>query len=258
MSEGYKTKYHYQKYHHYLSSMVKHCTGNQRKMFDSMRQQVVNYFCPDKSVEIVDSVLAQIKMKASSSVRSFAPQESGFKCKCGHTEGWEYPTHSTCKKCALVKDKIHQGKAYRDIKERADLNGVGKTHDPMMSHGYNVATVPMQNADPKKRIDNTAMKKMVRGNRVHMDTKDKHILSAKAEFEEISARLGFKSVRKGAIQLFGCYVNSVRKLDNKNVVMAACMFHTFKKPSGKVWTKKFSKGTYNTSKKKRLKMMTYK
>ena len=123
-------------------------------------------------------------MKASNSIRSFAPKEIGFKCKCGHTEAWEYPTHSTCKKCALVKDKIHQGKAYRDIRERADLNGVGMTHDTMMSHGYNVATVPKQNADPTKRATETLMKKMVRGNRVHVDTKDKHILSAKAEFEE--------------------------------------------------------------------------
>lgn len=223
-----------------------------------MRQQIVNYFCPDKTMEIVDNVLAQIRMKASNSIRSFAPKEIGFKCKCGHTEAWEYPTHSTCKKCALVKDKIHQGKAYRDIRERADLNGVGMTHDTMMSHGYNVATVPKQNADPTKRATETLMKKMVRGNRVHVDTKDKHILSAKAEFEEISTRLGFKSVRKGAVHLFGRYVNSVRKLDNKKVVMAACMFHTLKKPSGKVWTKRFTKGTYNTSKKKRLKMMTYK
>lgn len=238
--------------------MVKYCSDSQRKMYDTMRQQVVNFFCPELSVEIVDSVLAQIRVKASSGIRSFAPKEVGFKCKCGHTKAWEYPTHSTCKKCALVKDKIHQGKAYRDIKERADLNGVGTTHDPMMSHGYNVATVPKQHADPKKRVDNAVMKKMVRGNRVHMDTKDKHMLSAKAEFEEISTRLGFKSVRKGAIQLFGRYVNSVRKLDKKKVVMAACMFHTFQKPSGKVWTKTFSKGTFNTSKKKRLKMMTFK
>ena len=238
--------------------MVKYCSDSQRKMYDSMRRQIVNYFCPDKSVEIVDSVLAQIRMKASNGIRSFAPKEVGFKCKCGHTEAWEYPTHSTCKKCALVKDKIHQGKAYRDIKERADLNGVGTKHDPMMSHGYNVATVPKQNADPKKRATDTVMKKMVTGNRVHMDTKDKHIISAKAEFDEISTRLYFKSTPKGAIQLFGRYVNSVRKVDNKNVVMAACMFHTLKKPTGKVWTKRFSKGTFNTSKKKRLKMMTFK
>ena len=242
--------------------MVKYCSDSQRKMYDTMRQQVVNFFCPDLSVEIVDSVLSQIRVKASSGIRSFALKEVGFKCKCGHTEAYSYATHSTCKKCALVKDKIHQGKAYRDIKERADLNGVGTKHDPMMSHGYNVATVPKQNADPKKRATDSTMKKMVRGNRVHMDTKDKHILSAKAKFEEISARLGFKSVRKGAIQLFGRYVNSVRKLENKKAVMAACMFHTFQKPSGKVWTKTFSKGTqkgtYNTSKKKRLKMMTFK
>lgn len=235
--------------------MVKHC-DSQRKMYDNMRQQIVNFFCPHLGVEVVESVLSQIRMKASSSIRSFAPKEVGFQCKCGHTEAWEYPTHSTCKKCALVKDKIHQGKAYRDIKDRGDLNGVGTTHDPMMSHGYNVATVPRQH--PTKPAPKSHMEKIVRGSRVHMDTKDKHILSAKAEFDEISTRLYFKSTPKGALQLFARYLNSVRKLDNKAVVMAACMFHTLKKPSGKVWTKRFSKGTFNTSKKKRLKRMTFK
>jgi hypothetical protein len=227
-------------------------------MYDNMRQQIVDYFCPALSVSVVEGVLAQIRMKASSGIRSFAPQEFEFKCKCGHTEAWVYPTHSTCKKCALVKDKIHQGKAYRDIRERADLNGVGMEHDSTMSHGYNISTVPKQNADPKKRADNAFMKKIVRGNRALMDTKDKHILGAKAEFDEISTRLLFKSTPQSAIQLFARYINSVRKLDNKAVVMAACMFHTLKKPAGKVWTKTFRKGAYNKSKKKRLKMMSFK
>ena len=106
--------------------MVKYCSDSQRKMYDIMRQQVVNYFCPDKTVQMVDSVLAQIKLKASNtSVRSFAPEVAEFKCKCGHNEAWNHPTHDTCKKCALVQDKIHQGKAYRDIKDReGNLNGV--------------------------------------------------------------------------------------------------------------------------------------
>ena len=209
--------------------MVKHCES-QRKMYDNMRQQIVNYFCPDLGVEVVDSVLAQIRTKATSGTRTFVPKEIGFRCKCGHNEAWEYPTHSTCKKCARVKDKIHKGKAYRDIKDRGDLNGVGTVHDPKMSHGYNLAS---------------------EGN---MDTKDRHMLSAKAEFDEISTRLYFKNTPKGALQLFARYINSVGKLDNKAAVMAACMFSTLKKPSGKVWTKRFSKGTFNTSKKKRLKI----
>lgn len=240
--------------------MVKHCSTSQRKMYDSMRQQIVDYFCPDKSVEIVDSVLAQIKMKAGTSVRSFAPPKEEFKCKaCGHSQAWTYPTHDTCKKCAVVQDKIHQGKAYRDIKDReGDLNGVGMTHDTKMSHGYNMSTVPKQHSDPAKRIPKATLKKLEDLNKVQMDTKDKHVLYAKRELENISTQLHFNSVRKGAVELFARFLNSVDRLTNKEVILAACMFSTLKKPSGKVWVKKFSKSAYTTSKQKRLKFMTFK
>lgn len=239
--------------------MVKHCSDSQRKMYDNMRQQVVNYFCPDKTVAIVDSVLAQIKMKAGSSVRSFAPKVAEFKCKCGHNEAWIHPTHDTCKKCAVVQDKIHQGKAYRDIKDReGDLNGVGMTHDTKMSHGYNMSTMPKQHSDPAKRLPKAAVKKLADMNRVQLDTKDKHILDARRELENCSTKLHFNSIRKGAIELFASYINSVDKLTNKNVILAACMFSTFKKPTGKVWVKKFSNSTYTSSKQRRLKFMTFK
>ena len=245
--------------------MVKHCSSLQRKNYDAMRQQIVDYFCPKYSVPVVEASLSRIRMKAyeGSAVRSFAREEVGFKCKCGHTEAWEYPTHSTCKKCALVQDKIHQGKAYRDIRERADLNGVGMEHDTMMSQGYNVSTVPKQNADPRKRAPDAVLNRLartkVRTNKVAWEsTKDKHILRAKREFEEMSARLHFNSTPNAALQLFARFLSTVGKLDDENVVHAACMFHTLKKPTGKTWTKKFRKGVYNTSKKKRLKMMVYK
>ena len=242
--------------------MVKHCSDSQRDMYNNMRQQVVDYFCPDQTVAIVDSVLAQIKIKAAgvTSVRSFAPKVAEFKCKaCGHNEAWIHPTHDTCKKCAVVQDKIHQGKAYRDIKDReGDLNGVGMTHDTMMSHGYNMTTVPKQHSDPAKRLSKAAVKKLADMNSVRLDTKDKHILDAKRQLENISTKLHFNSIRKGALNLFARYINSVERLTNKNVILAACMFSTFKKPTGKVWVKKFSNSTYTTSRQRRLKFMSFK
>lgn len=240
--------------------MVKHCSDSQRKMYDNMRQQVVNYFCPDQTVEVVDRVLAQIKMKAGTSVRSFAPKVSEFKCKaCGHNEAWILPTHDTCKKCAVVQDKIHQGKAYRDIKDReGDLNGVGMTHDTKMSHGYNMSTVPKQHSDPAKRLPKATVEKLVKLNGVQVDTKDKHVLYAKRELENISTKLHFNNIRKGAIEMFAGYINSVKRVTNVKVILAACMFSTFKKPTGKVWVKKFSNSTYTSSKKRRLKFMSFK
>ena len=197
--------------------MVKHCSDFQRKMYDNMRQQIVNHFCPDKTVEIIDSVLAQIRRKRASFVRSSVPKESEFKCNnCGHNEAWVYPTHDTCKKCAVVKDKIHKGKAYRDIKDReGDLNGVGMPHDSMMSQKYNFSTVPKQHADPKKRVEVSL---------TYMNPKgyQKHIMEAKREFDDIGTRLHFNTTPKAAIQLFASYLNGVGKLTNKPEVHAAC------------------------------------
>ena len=239
--------------------MVKQCSEYQRKCYEEMRQQIVDYFCPDKSVLVVESVLAQIRMKAATMPMPMHVHEQ-FKCRnCGHDEAWVMPTHDTCKKCAVVKDKIHQGKAYRDIKDReGDLNGIGMPKDAMMSQGYNMSTMPKQHSDPNKKVSNSKVKKLANMNREDVTTKDKHIIEARMEIENISAKLHFNSPRKGAIELFARYLNSVGRLTNKNVVLAACMFHTLRKPSGKVWVKRFSKGTYSTSKQRRLKFIDFK
>ena len=239
--------------------MVKHCSDSQRKMYDTMRQQVVNFFCPDLSVEIVDSVLAQIRVKASniSVIRSFAPKKVGFKCKCGHTEA--YSTHT--QHMQKVRPREAQDSSGQSLQghQRAGRSQHGGHHThPMMSHGYNFATVPKQNVpNPKKRATDSTMKKMVRGNRVHMDTKDKHILSAKVKFERSAPDWGSKACAGAPSNCSGAMSIVSRSWRiRKWSWQRACS--TFQKPSGKVWTKKFSKGTFNTSKKKRLKMMTFK
>ena len=43
-----------------------------------------------------------------------------FKCKCcGHDNYIDCGTHYTCTKCAVVSTKVHQGLAYREMRERA-------------------------------------------------------------------------------------------------------------------------------------------
>ena len=237
--------------------MVKYTAKTQREMYDEMRQTVVNEICPKYTVEHVVQVLKHIRAIAQT-VRYVAPEKPKFKCKCGHTEAWELPTHFTCKKCAMVQDLIHQGKAYRDIRERADLNGVGMEYDPFMSKSYNMTTVPMQHSDPSKRASKKDLESVVHRNQPVVKTKDKHILEARRVFDSISSVLHFNATPKAAIQLFATYLNSVNRLDKKNVVLAACMFHCMREPSGKVWKKKFSNGVYSTSRQRRLKFMTFK
>ena len=146
--------------------------------------------------------------------------------------GLDPPTHDTCKKCAVVQDKI-QGKAYRDIKDReGDLNGVGMTHDKM-SHGYNMNTMPKQHSDPAKRLQAT-VEKLAKLNGVHVDTKIS-IYSMPRESWRISPPTPLQQLHRRCSRLFASYINSVKNVTNKKVILAACMFSTFKKPTGKEW-----------------------
>ena len=64
--------------------MVKYCIDVQRKMYNSMRQSIVNYFNAG-SVQQVEMVLAQVRAEAGAEagtgIRSTVLQDVGFKCK---------------------------------------------------------------------------------------------------------------------------------------------------------------------------------
>ena len=228
------------------------------------KQIIVNYFCPAETIETVDAALIRIRAKASggSSIRSFAPKEHTFKCKsCGHDQAYEEPSGWTCKKCKLVQDKVHSGKEWRDIRERGDLNHCGMKHNTHMSTKYNHNTFLSQRDHKGKQLSGKFKKLPT----IHMeemvvlDTKDKHILEAKAAFADMCDRVHYGANVNEALRFFTRFLNSVKRLENKQVVLAACMFHTLKQPQGKAWKKVFrNKTKFNDSKKKRLKMMTFK
>ena len=245
--------------------MPKYTPASSRKIaLREPKQIIVNYFCPADTIETVDATLFRIRAKASggSSVRSFAPKERTFKCKsCGHDEAYEETSGWTCKKCKLVQDKVHEGKEWRDIRERGDLNHCGMQHNIHMSTKYNHNTfLSMRDHKGKqvsgkfKKLPNLHMEKMV-----DLDTKDRHILEAKAAFTDMCDRVHYGANVKEALRLFTSFLNSVKRLEKKHLVHAACMFHTLKQPQGKPWKKVFrNKTKFNDSKKKRLKMMTFK
>ena len=227
------------------------------------KQQIVDYFCPTKSIRTIDAALTRIKRQAQLGcpIRTFVPEEQVFKCEaCEHDEAWVYPTHSSCKKCGVVKDKTHRGKEWRDIRERGDMNTCGMLHQTSMSQGYNYSTFISERDKDGKRVPARFTKIIKRHKEkfVKKDTKDQHILDAKRAFADVSDRVHYGANAKESTALFVRFLNSVEKLRNKNEVMAACMFHTLKKPR-KPWKKVFrNKTKFNDSKKKRLKMMTFK
>ena len=229
------------------------------------KQQVVDYFCPGTPIEVVERCLARITAQAhgTSTIRSSITVPSTFKCKCGHDEAYD-GDEWTCKKCSLVQKKVHSGKEFRDIRERGDLNTAGSKYLPEMSEEYNRGT-RLSRTDatgkrvPSKFIDLGKAHKSNAGYKDSLDqTIDGHILEAKAEFTEMNLRLHHGGFQE-AMDLFISFRLSVAQLKEKNIVHAACMFATIKEPTRKPWKKVFrNKGKFNTSKKKRLKMMTFK
>ena len=249
--------------------MPKYTPTSSRKIsLRAPKQVIVNYCCPGETIEAVEAALVRIKAKASegSSVRSFPPKEHTFKCKsCGHDEAYEEPSGWTCKKCKVVQGKVHSGKEWRDIQERTrekgDLNHCGMQHNTHMSTGYNLNTFLSQRdhrgkqlSSKFKKLPELHMEKMV-----GMDTKDKHVLRAKAAFADICDRVHYGANVNEAMKLFTRFLNSVKRLESSHIVHAACMFHTLKQPQGKAWKKVFrNKTKFNDSKKKRLKWVNLK
>ena len=91
-----------------------------------------------------------------------------------------------------------------------------------------------------------------------MDARDKHILSARSAFADCCDRVQYGANTRESMQMFVRFLTSVPSLYRKQEVLAACMFHTLKVPRGKAWKKTWRKKTaFNASKKKRLKMMTF-
>lgn len=235
---------------------------------EARKQIIVNYCCPRESIATVEAAKAQILMKAEDGkpIRSFAPKEHAFKCKsCGHGEAYEDPNGSTCKKCKVVQGKVEQGKEWRDIRERTqekgDLNHCGPRHNTFMSNEYNMSTF-MSERDAKGKKVSAKFQKLAKVHRsmAVVNTVDKQIREADGVFRDLCDRVHGASAKE-ALDLFVRFRTAVPSLRNKEIVHAACMFSTLKvPPKGPIWVrKKFRKKTkFNDSKKKRLKMTTFK
>ena len=237
------------------------------------KQMVVDYFCPGTPIEVVERCQARITAQAhgTSTIRSSIAVPSTFKCKhCGNTEAYD-GDEWTCKKCSRTQQKVHNGKEWRIMQERGDLNTSGSNYLTEMSDGYNRGTrlslydgkgkrVPSKFKDIGLAHKNLAKPKKSKdvGEDTLDQTIDAHILEAKAEFTEMNIRLHHGGFQE-AMDLFIKFRLAVAQLREKKIVHAACMFATIKEPTRKPWVKKFrNKGRFNTSKKKRLKMMTFK
>ena len=225
------------------------------------KQQIVNLMCPKSTVAEVDALLSSIRLQAQQgqTARTSAIKEEAFKCKgCGGDRAVLYTTHTTCKACGLVKNLVHSGQEWRNIKERGDLNTNGIAVNYIMSPEYNSKTY-ISNTDAQGKKVSAKLKRTADlHNKTPLLTRDKHIIKAREAFADCCDRVYYGANTRESMELFVQFLTSVKALHRKDEVMAACMFHTLKAPTGPVWKKKWRKKTpFNTSKQRRLKFMTF-
>lgn len=187
----------------------------------SAKEIIRRHFCQNVSIADIERAYGRIKAQA---VPKKLPEMKidEFVCKnkrCGGTQVYvppsEYPTHKTCLHCGLVYGVVHQGQAYRNFKEESDRNTNG-TKDNLMSAEYNSSEISTM-----KRLHNYT-------------SRDTHIMDARANFDNISAKLHFNCTPSKALNLYCSFLDGIAEVKNgkeyytvgdADVVYAACMFH---------------------------------
>lgn len=154
-------------------------------------------------------------------------------CKgCGWKQYFDCTTHFTCKRCSVVRDKIHQGLAYREMRDRnVDMNGRSMEISNIYSESFQRRSdIRMNPAKDKKPYPKNDFKSLERANDM-MNTythgkKDKQMFLALEEMENVCAPLQLRDgvVRKAHV-LYCRYRKAVETLRSEKAVMAACLFH---------------------------------
>lgn len=172
-----------------------------RELFDAPRDW-------SNHVAVVEDALRRMlhACKGTNPHRTIASSPP-FKCKCcGHDNYIDCGTHYTCTKCAVVSTKVHQGLAYREMRDRASLNTSGPVNDPLFSYEYNHETVYDKHT---KRGSHDSQKH-----------------AAKLVFEDLCSSLRLHpGVARKALVMFCSVLPNVSRLRNLGVTYAACMFH---------------------------------
>lgn len=211
----------------------------------SPQEVIRRHFCPSNTVLDIERTLCRIRAQA---VPKKLPEMKldEFVCKNERCKGnklyvppTDYPTHKTCLRCGLFYPIVHQGQAYRNFREEADRN-TNATKDNLMSAEYNSSDICTM------RTLHT------------LTSRDTHIVKARAEFDNISAKLHFNSTPNKAINLYCSFLDGIvvvkndkeyYNVPNADMVYAACMFHCLTVP--RVFKRK-RKARVSSKKKRRI------
>ena len=189
-----------------------------REMFNAPRDYT-------NQVAVVEDTLRRVLHTASKThpSRFSVAAVPAFKCKCcGHDNYIDCRTHYTCTKCAVVAKKIHQGRAYREMRERSsDMNGCGMAMNVLYSNKYNRQTF-IKGSDKLERLHA----------KMSYDLHDKQIKDAQTIFEDTCHTLHVEPrVAKKALNLFCKIRLHIKKVRNVHILYAACLFHGLEEPT---------------------------
>ena len=147
-------------------------------------------------------------------------------CKCGKT-------YLRACDCGRMSD-IHSGAAYREMRDRDDLNGISMAFDSLYSDAFARQTEPRSKWDENTEICPTLARRVAALNQDDIDTQK---LKAREIMEEICSRLRFgRDVVNKAHYLFCQYRTMAKKLKYFELSVAACLFHALPTPQKKTVT----------------------
>ena len=181
---------------------------------------------------------------------------------CKNCKGRDYincTTHWTCRKCACVRDKIHSGLAYREMKDREeDMNGRSMEINTLYSESFNSQTDVFFWDGTK--ITREMEKLRTANQRMNGSRRDTQLYAARVTIEDVCGRLRLQDgiVTKAHV-LFCKHRKSVDVLRSENAVIAACIFYSLPEQA-KIFKRKrkTSSGTFTDSKKRKLRVMDLK
>lgn len=189
-------------------------------------------------------------------------------CKnCGGRDYIDCNTHYTCKKCAVVMDKIHTGLAYREMRDRkTDMNGRSMAINTLYSESFHRLTDIVSNNTKDKKFSKREFQKLQISNEKMkickedaQSKRDRQVFAARVKIKKVCSalRLCDGVVRKAHI-LYCKHRKNVGVLRNNGAVIAACIFYALP-PMSKKYNKVKRKSTsWSDTKQKRLKLINFK
>ena len=211
-----------------------------------------------RQVAAVEDLVREVTAKSEKTnpyrnIRMYQEHPPCKNCKC--TEYIDCTTRWTCKKCAVVRKKIHEGVAYREMRDReVDMNGRSMEINTLYSDSFNRQTDVILSKKTKEWE-----KLQTRNERMNGSKLDTQLFAAREKIEDVCAPLQLRDgvVRKAHL-LFCKHRRTVEVLRNENAVIAACIFHSLPEEAKVYRRKKRPLTPWVDSKKRRLKVMNLK